>query len=193
VEGTVHADSLLLGPVTLTDAAAALRVHQKGTEIRSLDAGMLGGRVHIEGSLVASDKPDYKLKGQFDQLNAANLGRLLGMIWTGNPIGGFGEVELTGFTDSDLAASAKGSLHFDWRHGFVAESGEAEAPAILAKFDRWTADAEIADGAITLKQNQVQHGTRKTPVDGSAIFGAPPHVTFGQTQNAQATKGEGKQ
>ena len=51
---------------------------------------------------------------------------------------------------------------------------------MLAKFDRWTADAEIADGAITLKQNQVQHGAHKAAVEGAAIFGDPPRVTFGQ-------------
>lgn len=192
-EGTVHADSLLLGPVTVSDADVTLNIRGGETDIRSLDAGLLGGRVHIEGSLVASDKPDYKLKGQFDEVNAADVGRLLGMNWSGNPISGSGEIELGGFTENDLAASAKGSLHFDWRHGSVAETEDSRAPALLVRFDRWTADAEIGDGTITLKNNQLQRGARKMAVAGSAVFGAPPHVTFGEAQNAQAASRQEKQ
>lgn len=192
MEGTLHADSLVLGPVTLTDADAALNIQGGGTDLRSLDAGLLGGRVHIEGNLVPGDKPDYKLKGHFDQLHAADVGRLLGMTWSGNPLSGSGEIELAGFTDSDLAASARGSLHFDWRHGAIAESEDVHPPALLTKFDRWTADAEIADRAISLKENEVQHGSRKTAVTGSAAFGAPPRITFGDAQNAQAASREEK-
>ena len=186
LEGTVRADSLLLGPVTLSGAEAALRIQPDVADIQSFDAGLLGGRLHIEGSVLPGEKPNYKLNGRFEELTAADLGRLLGMNWSGNPIGGSGEIELAGFTDSDFAASAKGSLHFDWRHGSVADSADPDAPSILAKFDRWTADADISNGTITLKQSQVQRGTRKIAIDGSATFGNPPHVTLGQSQEAQA-------
>jgi len=142
--------------------------------------------------VVPGEKPDYKLKGQFRELNASDLGRLLGMNWSGNPIGGGGEVELAGYTDRDLAASAKGSLHFDWRNGAVAGSGDLEVPPMLTKFDRWTADAEIANGAITLKQNQVQRGVRKLAAEGAAIFGDPPQVTFGPRQDARAAEDQAK-
>jgi len=186
MEGTVHADSLLLGPLDLTGADATLHIEGGEAHIRSLKAGLLGGRIHIEGSLVSSDKPEYKLKGQFDQVSAAGVGRLLGMSWSGNPISGSGEIELAGFSDRDLAGSAKGALHFEWRHGSVAETDDPHPPALLARFDRWTADAEIADGSITLKENQVQHGPRKMAVAGSAVFGTPPRVTLSNAQNAQA-------
>lgn len=192
LEGTVRADSLLLGPVTLIGAEASLRIQPDATDIRSLDAGLLGGRVHMEGTLTPGDKPNYKLKGEFDQVNPEDLGRLLGMNWSGSPIAGFGAIELEGFTDSDLAESAKGSLHFDWRRGTITDNDNAETPPVLARFDRWTADAEIANGAITLKRNQVQRGTRKTAIDASATFGDPPHVTFGQAQTSQAAERQAK-
>jgi hypothetical protein len=48
----------------------------------------------------------------------------------------------------------------------------------LTRFDRWTADAEIADGAITLKQNQVQQGVRKRAVEASVALGDPARVAF---------------
>ena len=185
LKGSVRASSFILGPVTLDAAQVSVQIESDRAQIQSLDAGLLGGHIHAQGSILPGDKPDYKLKGQFDQLSAADLGRLLGMNWSGNPIGGAGEVELVGFTDVDLAASAKGSLHFDWKRGAVAGSGDLEIPPLLTKFDRWTADAEIANGAITLKQNQVQRGARKLAAEGAATFGDPPQVTFGLRQDAR--------
>jgi hypothetical protein len=51
-------------------------------------------------------------------------------------------------------------------------------PPALARFDRWTAEAEIANGTIALKQNQVRRGTRKQTVEATLTFGDPPKVTF---------------
>ena len=192
LQGTVRANDLVLGPVTLTGAEASLRIQPDGADIQSLDAGLLGGHLHAEGSIVPGQEPNYKLKGEIHQVNAADLGRLLDMTWSGNPIEGTGEVEMAGFTDRDLAASAKGSIHLDWRRGGVANAGDVGAPPILARFDRWTADAEIAKGAITLKANQVQRGVRKSAIDASATFGDPPRVTFGEPEDARAENAHGK-
>ena len=178
VEGMVQADSFIVGPVTLRDASANLRILPAGIEIAALDGSFLRGQIHAKGAIVPGDKPAYKLEGQFSKLDAAGLGGLLGMTWSGAALDGSGQVELAGFTDTDLASSAKGSLHFDWRHGSVTDAGTTDAPPALSRFDRWTANAEIANGGITLKENQVQRGLRKTTVDASATFGHPPQVTF---------------
>ena len=178
LEGTVRADTLVLNPVTLTDATATLRILTTGAEIAGFDAALLGGRIHADGSITSAGKPAYKLKGEFTRLDAPQVGQLLGMTWSGSWLDGTGELELSGFTDKDLATSAKGTLHFDWRKGSVTSVADLEPPPALAKFDRWTADAEIANGAITLKQNQVFHGPRKQSVSGSAAFGNPPTITF---------------
>ena len=61
----------------------------------------------------ARDKPGYSFEGDFERLNVADLGRLLGLRWTGQPLGGQGKVELSGYTDRDLAGSAKGTLQFE--------------------------------------------------------------------------------
>jgi hypothetical protein len=179
LEGTVRADSLVLNPVTLTDATATLHILPSGAEITGFDAALLGGRIHADGSITSAGQPSYKLKGDFTRLDAPQVGQLLAMTWSGSWLDGSGEVELSGFTDKDLAASAKGAIHFDWRKGSVTSvAADLEPPPALAKFDRWTADAEIANGAITLKQNQVQHGPHKLSVSGSAAFGDPPTITF---------------
>ena len=186
LEGTVTADSLILGPVTLTDATATLRILETGAEITDLDADLLGGHVEGGGTLrtaTEQGKPAYTLEGRFEKLSPAEVGELLGLRWAGRTIDADGKIDLSGFTGKDLADSVNGTLHFDWRIGVVAaqesaSSDTVEVPQVLAHFDRWTADADIANGTITLKENQVQQGSRKRAVQGALTLGEQPRVSF---------------
>jgi hypothetical protein len=181
LEGAVKADSLILGPVTFHQPEATLRTLADGAEITAFDAALLGGRVHGTGTYhaaaTAKDKPSYALEAQFDKLSPPALGQLLGLHFSGGTFDGNGKIELTGFTAADLAASAKGALHFDWQHGTVAAASGFVPPA-LVRFDRWLADAEIANGALTLKENQVKRGVRTTTVQAVVTLAEPPKVAF---------------
>jgi hypothetical protein len=194
LEGTVQADSLILGPVTLARPSATLRILSTGAEITGLDAEMLGGRVHGSGTLHTGNKPDYSLEGQFEKLSPAEVGKLLGVHWSGGELDTDGKVELSGFTDKDLTASAKGTLHFAWRHGVMsgpAAVGHVAAAAMRFEgwaFERWTGDTEIANGAITLKQNQMRVGMRKRELEGSVTLGDPPKVRFAAAKETQAKR-----
>src|SRR5271157_12046 len=210
LEGTVKADSLILGPVTLREPSAALRILPNGAEITGLDAGLLDGRMHGGGALrtpaTGQDKPAYSFEGRFEKLSPVAVGRLLGLRWSGGVFNADAKIELSGYTDKDLAASAKGVLHFDWRHGTINSPGGAQAggqendraassaalpaavavPPALARFDRWTADAGIANGTITLQQNQVQRGFHKQAVEATVSLGDPPKVTFAAPKETPA-------
>lgn len=198
LEGTAEAKSLILGPVTLTNATAALRIRDNHVEIADLEADLLDGHVHGSGSLTAASgesKPAYALEGHFEKLNPAAVGQLLGLSWTGRSFDADGKIDLSGFTREDLAASAKGTIHFDWRHGVLRAEEDKDTPSItgavpaaLAHFDRWTADAEIADGTFTLKQNEVQQGSRKRPVEGTLTLGDPPSLNFAEPKETQARR-----
>jgi hypothetical protein len=187
LQGTVTADSLVLGPVTLNSVSAAVRILPTGAEITSLDAGFLGGHIHTTASLLKpsndQDKPAYTFEGQFQKLSAPSVGALLGLRWAGSDFSGSGKIELSGYSANDLAASAKGDLHFEWRNGAMgnqpsAASEAGPVPAALGRFDRFTADASIANGAITLSQNQVIFAARKKSVEATVTFGDPPIITF---------------
>jgi hypothetical protein len=185
LEGTVNAESLILGPVTLHQPVAILHTLADGAEITAFDTALLGGHIRGTGTYHAaastSDKPTYTLEAQFEKLSPPDVGKLLGLRFSGGTFDANGKIELTGFTDADMAASAKGALHFDWRQGAViAASGHV--PPALARFDRWTADAEIANGSLTLKENQVKLGARTTPVQASVILADPPEVAFPDTK-----------
>jgi hypothetical protein len=181
LEGTVKADSLILGPVTLHQPVATLHTLSDGAEITAIDAALLGGRIHGTGAYhaaaTASDKPSYSLEAHFDKLSPPDIGQLLGLRFSGGTFDATGKIELAGFSAADLTASAKGALQFDWSHGSVAEASGFVPPA-LARFDRWTADADIANGALTLKENQVKRGVHTTSVQAAITLADPPKVAF---------------
>jgi hypothetical protein len=190
-EGTVETDSLVLGPVTLHNVNATLRVSPTDAAFKSLYAELLGGQVHATGTLTKGEKPVYSLEAQFQQLSPPAVCQLFELKCTGASFEGNGKIELSGFTDKDLASSAKGQLHFDWKQGSIpgrTASSAAPLPPALVRFDHWSADADIDNGAVTLKQNQVQQGSRKSTVDSSIILGDPLKVTFAAPESDTASK-----
>jgi AsmA protein len=188
LQGTVKADSLVLGPVTLRQPSATVRIDPDGAKITDLDAGLLGGQVQLSVSLEKpasdQDKPAYQLDGSFQKVSPPALGQLIGLRSTGEAVSGNGKVEFSGYTAADLAASAKGTLHFEWDRGAITAPAATRStrptafPPALARFDHWTADAAIANNAITLGQNQVHRAGRDQTVAGSLTFAEPPRVTF---------------
>jgi hypothetical protein len=193
LEGSVKAESLDLGPITLHDPAATVSTLANGVQITAFDASLLGGRVHGTGSFHAAqtvkDKPSYALEGQFEKLSPQAIGQLLGLHASGGVFDGNGKIELAGFTGNDLAASAQGALHFEWRHGAIAAaSSSGPIPPALARFDRWTADAEIANGALTLKDNQITRGAGSVPVQAAVLLTIRPKIAFIPPKTAQAKR-----
>lgn len=209
LEGTVKATSLGMGQVKLVLPTAAVVIHSDRAEITALDAGVLGGRVHASGSLkwagTAKAKPVYAFEGHFDQLSPAAVGKLVGESWTGGSFSADGKLDLTGFTGSELADTAKGTLHFEWRHGGTiagvpvetekvskSNGGVATAhwaakvpvPTALMRFSDWTGDATIADGKLTLGKNQAASGAVKQTVDATVTFGEPSKVQFAVEKEA---------
>jgi hypothetical protein len=188
LEGTVKADSLILGPVKLEKPSATLRILNSGAEITDLDAGLLGGRLHGTGTLTTGDAghrlPDYVLTSTFEKLSPDAVGQLLGQHWPGGVLDADGKIELSGFTGKDLASSAKGGLHFDWRHGALTTRPGASP----VRFERWTGAAEIANGTIAVKQNQMLEGARKRRVDASVQLAAPPTFTVVPSRETEAKR-----
>jgi hypothetical protein len=190
MEGTVKAQTLVLGPLTVKDATASVRILNNGAHITSLDAATLGGKMHAAGSLYTAasdkDKPQYMFEAQFQKVNPGQLGQLVGQRWAGGALDASGKVELSGFTEKDLVESARGTLHFDWEKGAV--NGGSAAPAELARFNKWSADAVIGNGMVTLTQNQVERAGHKSSVQADATLGTAAKVRFAVSKETQAKR-----
>ena len=189
-QGTLKASSFALGPVMLHDFAAQLRVSADSAELTAVDAGILGGQLHATGKVNNGDKPAYALEGTFEKVSPPALCQVLELKCSGTSVDGDGKIDLSGFAGKDLATSAKGTLHFDWKKGaIIGRSGTAEQmPPVLARFDYWSGTAEIANGSVTLKDNQVQTGKRAAAVNASVTFGEPPKVGFSAAKATPAIK-----
>lgn len=186
MEGTIAADSLAMGPVTLAKASATVKIENDHADVSSFTANVLDGQMQASGKVHwaadAQAGPAYAVEAHFDQVSAAALGQLLAMRWSGGPINADGKMDLSGFTGKDLAASAKGTLHFDWRHGGMA------GVKPLARFSEWSGDASIADGSVTLASNQLVAGAGKLAIEGAVTFGKPPKVQFAAARQVSAAK-----
>jgi hypothetical protein len=186
LDAVVKVDALTLGPVALKKATATLAVNGDGVEVKSLEADLLGGHAHLTGALKAGDKPGdkptYTVSGLIDKLSPAAVGQLIGERWTGGDLAVSGKLETIGFTGDDLASSAQGTLHLDWKHGAVSGSG---APAALARFAHWTADAAISGGKLTLQPNEAVNGAQKSSVEGSVMLSIPAKASFAQSVPAK--------
>lgn len=194
LDGTVDADSLVLGPVTLEQPEATVHILSTGAEITNLAAGILGGRLQGSGAVdkpqTDQDKPAYTFDCQFENLDPQAVGRLIGQHWSGATLNGDGKIQLSGYAAKDLANTAKGTLHFAWRRGAItttAATGSLRTvsfPPALAHFDAWTAEAAIGDNTITLGANQIRQGSRKRSLEGTLTFGDPPSVRLSPAQKA---------
>jgi len=183
LECSATADSLDLGPVTLESAKAQFNVAPTGIEFTAIDGRVLGGSAHASGTLVTGDKPDYTITADLQNLNPVDVGQLIGQNWRGGTVAASGKVELTGYTGGDFADSAKGTLHFEWKNGSATGIG---LPTELARFDRWTADAEIANGKVVFGQNELAQGSRKRSVAASVTLAKPLKLSFAEPDSEAA-------
>jgi hypothetical protein len=189
-EGTLSADSFIVGSLTLRNAVIALRVQPTGADITGLDADLLGGEVHGTGSLTNGDKPVYSIDAHFDKLSPVAVCQLFSLQCKGTSVDGNGKIDLSGFTGADLSASAKGQLHFDWRQGSIAGHADSPAPIplALARFDHWTGEGNIAGGALAIQKSLVQQGPRTSTTDATITLADPPTITFATPRPVTATK-----
>ncbi len=182
LEGTLHANALVLGPMTLEKVSIGFRVLPARVEFTAIDAGLLSGTLHATGAMVSGDKPAYSFDGGFDKMSGPMLCQLLKMHCTGGTVSGGGKFSLAGYSGDDLAASAGGAMHFEWRQGAITAPG---APKTLARFSRWTGEGTISRQAVTLKRSQVFQGGRTAAVDASVTLSETPKIAFPPVQPAE--------
>jgi uncharacterized protein involved in outer membrane biogenesis len=177
----VQANEMDLGPVQLQKARIELHIERTYVDVASIDSGLFGGHLHASGTVTQGDKPKYEMEGSLEGANAGSVCRFLGLRCTGGSFVANGTAELTGFSGADLASTAKGSLHFDWRRGAVS-AGTSQVPAGLERFTQWAGDAVIAQGSVVLGVNHVTEGRQSASIAASIPLADPPHIRFIEKQ-----------
>lgn len=111
LNGTIHAGTLSIASLKLSNVRAAIAVDNGRLNIVSLDAATLGGSTHVTGSIQkSSDGPLYALNLTCSDIKLTEVATLFHEKWGTGSIGGQANLSLHGY--SDLAASATGD--FRW-------------------------------------------------------------------------------
>ncbi len=171
MEGTVHTAELMLGRLPLHEVTAALTIAGRRAQLRSLDARMLSGVVHVTGSMDASSgAPAYTLEAALGHVDTAAVAALLAQHWGGGPATANLTLKLQGFTAAELAASGAGTFQFDWSQGALAEH-----------FDRWSAEGTIENRDLTITRSTLVRAGNTQPVTGHATFDGTLNLFIGGT------------
>ena len=181
----VAADTLLLGPVTLHQPSARIRLEERDIVLEHWEAVLLGGSASGTGNFTwTSDSPHYSLEGSFTAINPTQLGSLLQSPWSAasakSLLSGSGSVQLSGLSPKELAASTIGDFKFNWPHGALplTQNVTEHAKEEPVHFDLWTGAVTLKDGKAQLGENVMLQGKRSTPVSGSFPLSGPVKLSL---------------
>jgi len=182
LEGTVEANALQLGKVTVQNLAASVAVEGKKLTVSSLEGAMLGGKLHASGAMDASSgTPQWTMDAQLSGASASDVGKVFGENWgTGT---GAAETKLTmsGYATADLASSASGTFQFAWQKGGLPGVSRVSQPSGtpgLGRFDQWTATGTVANRTLTVTGGGVTRAGRTDAVRGTIGFNRDVNLTM---------------
>ncbi len=190
---TFNMDRLTLAHLTVTahrnpsDPARSLRLD-------SLHATLFGGQLLATGTLAQSDAgPSFQLHLDARDLQPAPLSALWNASrptrqiaanqpasssqsgsfgFSGGKLSGTADLTTQGVTEKQWIASAAGSLRFDWTHGNLSSSTSIASTAAGA-FNRWTGQATLQAGRLTLGANTLTRRGHSETLAGTLPFGGP--------------------
>lgn len=177
-DAEIDVTSFTVGPLTFPFTA---KLHPRRGDflIDSWTASLFGGSAQGTGQVTLADgKPAYSLDGSFNQANGSSLAAFAGVHATGGTVSGTGQVQLSGLTAKDLAASAKGQIHFDWHSGSIQVPGQIPGQPSVSRFDDWSGAATLSGGKAELGENSLVHGRQTVTLSGSMPFGEPPKLAI---------------
>ena len=156
--GSLRATVLSVGRLPLQDAAIVL-AHAPGTgpvvQLQSIDGGMLGGTVHMSGSVALSSgsAPRYTLEAAVTGASAPQAAALWHENWGPGILGGSARFSTTGANETDLLGSVAGTFHLAWQHGSLR--------SVLPPFAIWDATGTLGPQGLSIAHSELS-GTAET-------------------------------
>jgi hypothetical protein len=191
LSGTVQVGALSMGKLVVHDAVGAIDISGHSIKIRSLNGRLANGTVHLGGAMDASgDQPEYKVDVQVTNASTNALGSIFDERWGGGQANVSAQLQMSGFDAQDLAASATGTVRWDWtKGGLAAEEPLPVAAQSVARFDQWSADAAIANSTITITHSLLARGQEAIPLSGTISFDREIDMRGGTAAHAFAITG----
>ncbi len=177
LEGNVQIGTLTIQALDVKNLTAVVAVEAHTIHLKSSTAGALDGQLHLVGIMEVTDHtPRYQLEAQLDNASVRAAAALFGENWGPGTINLSTSLRFSGFERKELLSSATGTLHWEWTNGELpaARAGNGINSAGMAgsfgRFDAWSGDGTIADGALNLQKSQILHGSETMPITGTLTF-----------------------
>jgi hypothetical protein len=175
--GSVQIGTLTIESLALKDFTSVVAVEGHTVQLKSSTAHALDGQLHISGAMEVTDHtPHYQLEAQLDDATARSTAALFAENWGPGSINLRTSLKFSGFEQKDLLSSATGTFHWEWTNGGLPGSPPVSGKTgtsisgPVSRFDTWTADGLIADGALNLQKSQILRGNDITPLTGTISY-----------------------
>lgn len=154
IDATVRAATLQLARLPIHSASLVLHTGDGAVLIDSLDGQMLGGRLHLSGTIgVADGTPAYSVHALVNGAAAPQVAALWQQNWGPGTLGGSLDLQLSGLDAAALQSHAKGTFRASWLRGSLGTA--------IPHFSSWDGTGLIGPGGIQIEHSSLS-GTPAT-------------------------------
>jgi uncharacterized protein involved in outer membrane biogenesis len=136
---------LATGTIAQTDSGPGFQLH---LDARNIEPAPLAALIHTTAQATSQATSQAANKTAANQPASARQADTT--QWSGGRLSSVADLTTRGLTEKQWLANATGSLHFDWQHGNL---GSSAAAAASGAFTRWTGQASLQAGHLTLDAN----------------------------------------
>ena len=168
VRGTLKVDHLMAGNLTADDATARVALTNGSLHLSDVDGIFFGGR--HSGDWVADfsgETPAYTLVGTLDKVALAQLGKPMRSNWITGTARGSYELRLSGWTATELNATARGTLTLFAREGTLPRFGPTAGPV---KFQTLEATLAAGQSLVVVSQGKLENAQGVYAISGVGSF-----------------------
>jgi hypothetical protein len=169
ISGSFEIGALSIGKLVLRDATGDLEISGNSVVVRSLNGRLMNGAMHLTGTLnAAKDQPSYEITTEVTSISPHAAAALFDEHWGSGTADFSAHLKMSGFTARELAASATGTVHWNWMKGSLGlQNTLTVAAQPLFRFDSWSGDARLADSVIRIDHSLLERGAEGIPISGT--------------------------
>ncbi len=204
VSGTLNADLVSAGRISLKNVSMKLRMEGHSAELLAITGRIFGGTLErangpIEATAPAPDTsvqsgagsvqwgngaPVYMLRTKLERIQPNSVAAIWHEHWGRGTVNMEMDLKTQGWSAADLAQNASGKFSVAWLNGALSASIAAPSPSATAieKFQRWNAEGTIRDGTLVLGSSEwvPQSGSTQGQKLSPASQSVTGTITFGR-------------
>lgn len=170
ISGTLHADVLTFGRISLRNVALALRLEAHHAEITSISGNVFSGTLQGDPLLATASEtegtepavgsaewgngaPVYTLRAKLEQIDPASIAAIWQEHWGPGLASAEIDLKTHGWSAAELAEHAEGAFSAAWLNGAFMAPATSTTP--LAKFQQWNGSGNIHHQTLIFASSQI--------------------------------------